>query len=152
MKKECDFEHEFTNEGVVGKCRVRVYKEDIERPVVIATQQQKPQGEYPDSVFHAANVIAAYLIKHGTLREFHMNYEPLTEPVQKQSTEPVAPFVFVEEYLEPEQFLAFLRFDSYKMDGRIVAGEMQEQIGNPSREETNRAEVEKLIGAACLDD
>jgi hypothetical protein len=151
VKKKHDFEHEFTNEGVVCQCSVRVYKEDIERPVVIATQPQKPQGEYPNSVFHAANVIAAYLIKNGTLREFHVNYEPLTEPVQKQSTEPVAPFVFVEEYLEPEHFLAFIRFASYEIEGRILARGTEEHIGNPSREETSRAEVEKLIGA-CLDD
>lgn len=151
MKKERDFEHEFTNESVVGKCRVRVYKEGIERPVVIATQPRAPQGAHRGSVLNAANIIAAYLINDGTLREFHVNYDVRTEAVQRQSTKPieeVAPFVFVEEYLEPEHFLAFLWFDSYEILGLILAGETQEQIGNSYREETNRAEVGKLIGAS----
>jgi hypothetical protein len=153
MSKTHDYVHAYTNEGVSGSCRVRVY-EGGKRPVVVATQQRAPQGAHRGSVLNAANIIAADLIRHGVLSEFQVSHEVRTDAVRRQSAKPiadVAPFVFVEEYLEPEHHLAFLWFDSYEILSLVLGGEVQQQIGNPFRQDTSRGEVEALIGSS-LDD
>jgi hypothetical protein len=154
MLKRRDYEHHFTNQGAQGSCRIRVYQNGG-RPVVIATQERAPSGASYSSIIGAAEVIAADLIADGTLPEFHVSYEIRTQAVQARSAKPiadVAPFVFVEEYLEPEHRLRLLWFDSYEVRTYIMGGRTQGQIGNPSHQETNRAEVEALIGASLDED
>lgn len=147
-RKMRDYEHPFENYGTKGSCRIRVYDGD-ERPVVIATQQRAPDGPVYSSIISAAEVIAANLIRDGTLSEFHLSPEIREESFRAGIMEPyakVAPFVFIEEYLEPQHQLNFLWFDSYSVLGLIVEGKTQEQIGNPFRKTTTREEVENLIG------
>lgn len=149
-RKMRDYEHRFENEGTEGSCRIRVYDGD-ERPIVIATQRRAPEGPIYSSVISAAGIIAADLIRDGTLSEFHMDQEIREESVQRQTLElyaEAAPFVFVEEYLEPRHQLSFLWFDSYEILGLIIGGKTREQIGNPYRQATTRNEVEALIGVS----
>lgn len=148
MRKTHDYEYQYENEGVVGSCRVRIF-EGGDKPIVIATQQREPQGAHRGSVLNAANIIAAHFIEHGPLSRFHLSRELREESVRRQTLEliaEVAPFVFVEEYLEPEHKLNFLWFDSYEPIGLILGGKVQEQIGNPYRQPTSSEEVEALIG------
>lgn len=153
VRKVRDYEHHFENDGTKGSCRVRIY-EGEDRPVVIATQHRRPQGAPLDSVLNSANIIAADLVRDGILSETQISHEVREKSVQDQSLEPiadVAPFVFVEEYLEPEHELAFIWFDSYSILSLVLNGETQDQLGNPYRQDANRAEVEVLI-AASLDE
>ncbi len=148
MRKTHDYEHHYENEGVSGSCRLGVYQ-DGGRPIVVATQPREPQGAHLGSVLNAANIIAADLIKDGTLSRFNLSHEIREESVRRQTLDliaEVAPFVFVEEYLEPEHKLNFLWFDSYEVIGLILDGKVQEQIGNPYRQSTSQEEVEALIG------
>lgn len=149
MRKTRDYQHHFESEGVSGSCHVRVY-ENGERPVVVATQQTEPQGAHPGSVLNAANIIAADLIREGVLSRLPYNRELHEESVRRQTLDLVAeaaPFVFVEEYLEPEHKLNFLWFDLYEVQGYILNGKVQEQIGNPYGQPASREKVEALIGA-----
>lgn len=149
MRKIRDYEHHYENEGVAGSCQIRIY-ENGERPVVIATQQTEPRGAHKGSVLNAANIIAANLIREGVLQRYHLGQELRAESVRRQTLDLIAdaaPFVFVEEYLEPERKLNFLWFDSYEEIGLLLNGKTQEQIGNPYRQPTTAKEVEDLIGA-----
>jgi hypothetical protein len=153
VRKVRDYEHHFDSEGTVGSCRLRVYERE-DRPVIVATQRSQPQGAALNSVRSAANIIAADLVKEGILAEAEIGDEIREESAKRESVEPiadVAPFVFVEEYLEPERQLAFLWFDSYWITSLMMNGTAQDQIGNSSRQDTNREEVEVLI-AASLDE
>lgn len=148
MQKTHDYEYQYDNEGVIGSCHIRIF-EGSNRAIIIATQQRKPQGAHRGSVLNAANIIAAHFIEHGPLSSFHLSHELREESIRKQTLEPiikVAPFVFVEEYLEPEHKLNFLWFDSYEPISLILDGKVQEQIGNPYRQPTSNEEVEALIG------
>lgn len=148
MRKTHDYEHHYENEGVAGSCRIGVYQ-DGDRPIVVATQQREPQGAHLGSVLNAANIIAADLIRDGTLTQFHLSREIREESVRRQTLEliaDVAPFVFVEEYLDPEHKLSFLWFDSYEVIGLILDGKPQKQIGNPYRQPASQEEVQALIG------
>lgn len=147
MRKTHDYEYQYENEGVVGSCRIRVF-EGGDRPIIIATQR-KPQGAHRGSILNAANIIAAHFIEQGPLSRFHLSRELREESIRKQTLDliaEVAPFVFVEEYLEPEHKLNFLWFDSYEPIDFIMGGKVQEQIGNPYRQPTTKEEVEALIG------
>jgi uncharacterized protein YjbI with pentapeptide repeats len=149
MRKTHDYEYHYENEGVAGSCRIRIY-EDGDRPIIVATQQREPQGPHRGSVLNAANIIAAHFIENGPLSEFHLSRELREESVRRQTLELIAnaaPFVFVEEYLEPEHKLNFLWFDSYEIIGLVLGGKVQKQIGNPYRQPTSSEEVEALIGA-----
>lgn len=149
MRKTRDYEHHYENDGVAGSCHVRVY-ENGERPVVVATQRTERQGAHPGSVLNSANIVAADLIKEGVLSRLAYDRELHEESVRRQTLELIAeaaPFVFVEEYLEPEHTLNFLWFDSYEIGGYVFDGKAQEQIGNPYRQATSHEEVEALIGA-----
>ncbi len=153
-RKMRDYEHRFENEGMDVSCRIRVYDGD-ERPIVIATQRHAPGGPIHSSIINAAEIIAADLIKDGTLSEFHMGQEIREESVRRQTLKlyaEVAPFVFVEEYLEPRHQLSFLWFDSYEILGLIIGDRTQEQIGNPYRQDTTRDEVETLIGVSSAEE
>jgi uncharacterized protein YjbI with pentapeptide repeats len=152
MRKTRDYEHRYENEGVMGSCHVLVY-ENGERPVVVATQQAEPQGAHPASVLNAANIIAADLIREGVLKTFHLSRELREESVRKQTLDLIAeaaPFVFVEEYLEPEHKLNFLWFDSYEELGLILNGKVQNQIGNPYRQPASDEEVQALLSAGSF--
>jgi hypothetical protein len=154
MQKTRDYEHHFVHQGAVGLCRVRVYEELGERPVVIATQQQAPVEAGPTNILSASRVIAADLIRDGTLSEFYMRQELIEKAIREGSARAianVAPFVFVEEYLEPRHRIALLWFERYDVFGLIRTGETEYQIGNPIRADSTRQEVEGWIGAS-LDD
>jgi len=150
MQKTRDYAHQFVNRGAVGTCRLRVYEELGERPVVVATQRRAPAGEPdPTVLLNGATVIAADLIQEGIIRGSHraVSQEVLEKAMRLKSVKPiadVAPFRFVEEYLEPRHRITFLWFDRYDI---VTEG----RIGNPIREYTTREEVEELIGAV-LDD
>lgn len=148
MQKTHDYEYQYDNEGVIGSCRIRIF-EGGDRPIIIATQQRKPQGAHRGSALNAANIIAAHFIEQGPLSRLHLSHELREESVRKQTLEPivkVAPFVFVEEYLEPEHKLNFLWFNSYEPVSFILGGKEQTHIGYPYRQPTTSEEVEALIG------
>lgn len=148
MRKTHDYEYHYENEGVVGSCHICIF-EDGDRPIIIATQQRKPQGAHRGSISSSANTIAAHFIENGPLSSFHLSRGLREESVRKQTLEPivkVAPFVFVEEYLEPEHKLNFLWFNSYEPVSFILGGKEQIHIGYPYRQATSSEEVEALIG------
>jgi uncharacterized protein YjbI with pentapeptide repeats len=149
MRKTHDYEFAYENEGVAGSCHIRIF-EDGDRPVIVATQQRAPQGAHRGSVLNAANVIAAHFIENGPLSDFHISRELHEESVQRQTLEliaEVAPFVFVEEYLEPEHKYNFLWFDSYEILGLRLGGKVQKQIGNAYRQPVSGEDVEALLSA-----
>jgi hypothetical protein len=150
MQKTRDYEHQFVNRGAVGTCRLRVYEELGERPVVVATQRHAPFGEPdPTTLLNASRRIAADLIEGSIVRGSHRAV--ITEMIEKLDKEGdpqrfrnSAPFWFVEEYLEPRHQLRFVWFQGYYTV-------TDSGIGNPIREDTTCQEVEELIGAS-LDD
>ena len=148
MQKTRDYEHRFVSRGAVGTCRLRVYEELGERPVVVVTQRREPAGEPdPTSLLIASSVIAADLIEDGTLPEFYGRLEWREKAVARSSLQPIrdtAPFRFVAEYLEPRRRFSFIWFDRYDI---VTPG----RIGNRYREDATREEVEELIGGS-LDD
>jgi hypothetical protein len=151
MQKTRDYEHQFVNRSAVGTCRIRVYEELGERPVVVATQRHAPSGHPdPTTLVSASRRIAADLIQEGILRESYraVTLEMLEKAVQEgdvQRFRNSAPFRFVEEYLEPRHQLSFVWFEVYYI---VTEG----GIGNVIlREDATREEVEERIGAS-LDD
>lgn len=149
MKKTKDYEHRYEDhDGNPGICRIRIFEEGTRRPVVVATDLSKNEGV---SVTNAAEFIAADLIKEGVLSEANVSHEVRTEAVQKGTLEPisnVAPFVFVEERIEPEHGFSFLWFHSYEIIGLVNDGTVRERIGQPEWQPTSREEVEALVGAS----
>lgn len=68
MEKTRDFEHQFVHRGAVGSCRVRVYEQVGERPVVVATQGLGPWGDpEPMILGSGAASIAGNLIEKGVV-------------------------------------------------------------------------------------
>lgn len=148
MRRTHDYEYHYENRGVPSSCRVRIY-ENGDRPVIVATQQREPTGPHPSSVLSSAAVIAAHFINEGVLPSLHLSREIHEASVRGQTLEPiikVAPFVFVEEYLEPTRSLNLLWFDRYDSIGLIFDGKVQEQIGNSYRQAITSDELEALIG------
>jgi hypothetical protein len=150
MQKTRDFEHQFVHRGAVGGCRIRVYEQLGERPVVVATQGRGPFGEpEPLILVEGARTIAADLIEEGII---HGSYRAVTvEMLEKMAREGdvrslcnSAPFWFVVERLQHRQQLTFLWFQGYY---ELAPGE----LGNLIREDTTREAVEGFIGAS-LDD
>lgn len=150
MRKTRDFDHEFVHRGAVGACRVRVYEQEGERPVVVATQGFGAFGQpEPSILVDGPQTIAADLIREGIVPESQraITVEMLEEATKTKDLRRIrnsAPFRFVVERLVPPYQLTSLWFEGYY---ELMPG----QIGNIVREETTRAEVEKLIGAS-LDD
>jgi hypothetical protein len=73
------------------------------------------------------------------------------EAVQKGTVEPisnVAPFVFVEEHLEPERSFSFLWFHSYEIISLVIDSKTRKCIGQPEWQPTSREQVEALVGAS----
>jgi hypothetical protein len=149
VRKTCDYEHRYEDlDNNPGICRIRVYDDGVRRPVVVVTDLPKNEGA---SVTNAAEVIAADLIREGVLSETHISQEIRTEAIQRGTLEPisnVAPFVFVEERIEPEREFSFLWFHSYKVTELIIGGRVRECIGQPDWQPTSREEVEALISAS----
>lgn len=150
MRKTRDFQHRFVHRGAVGECRVRVYEQEGERPVVVATQDFGPFGQPEPSILASGpQTIAADLIREGIVPESLRAVTP--EMLERMAREGdvrllrnSAPFRFVVERLVPPYRLTALWFEGYY---ELAQG----QIGNIIREHTTRAEVEELIGAS-LDD
>ena len=76
VEKARDFEHQFVHRGAVGWCRIRVYEQLSERPVVVATKGRGPFGEpEPMILVEGPKTIAADLIENGIIPE---SYRALT--------------------------------------------------------------------------
>lgn len=147
MEKTHDFTQDFVHRGAVGSCRVRVYEQMGERPVVVATQGFGPFGQPETSIKGmGASTVAMDLIEKGIVRE---SYRAVTmEMIEKwvkhgdlRDIRNSAPFWFVLEVLHPRHELTFLWFEQYYPT-------TQGTIGNIMREETSQVEVEDLIGAS----
>lgn len=148
MKKTHDYEYQYENEGVVGSCHIRIF-EGEDRPIIIATQQREPPVAHRGSVSKSANIIAAHFIEDGPLPSLQFSHELREESVHRKTLDLIAnaaPFVFVEEYLEPEHKVSFLWFDHYEPVWLFADGKEQVQIGYPYRQPTSSEEVETLIG------
>ena len=149
MQKTQAYQLDYVNRGIVGYCRIRIYEELGERPVVIATQERASREVHPGAVGNAAPVIAAHLIRDGFLPVFTINMETRTKSVQGQTQKYVrsqAPFIFVGEYLEPQHRLYCCWFDGYEIYGVVYNGEVENRIGNAFREVTSKERIEDLIG------
>lgn len=149
MRKTYDYEHHYEDhDNNPSICRIRVFEEGGRRPVVVATELSKNEGA---SVSSAAEFIAADLIKEDVLSEAHLSHEVRMEAMQKGTLEPisnVAPFVLVEERIQPKHTFSFLWFHSYEILGLLISGKTREYIGQPEWQPTSREEVEELVGAS----
>ena len=145
MEKTHDFEHQFVHRGAVGTCRIRVYEQEGERPVVVATQGFGPFGEpEPLILVSGAKTIAADLIREGIVSESYkaVTLEMLEKWVKEgdfQAIRNSAPFWFIVERLVPPYQLTSLWFVGYYA---TTPGE----LGDIIREDTPREAVEELIG------
>jgi hypothetical protein len=145
MDKAYDFRHEYFHRRAVGECRIRIYEQIGERPVVVVTQGFDRFGQ-PDPGFTSKpSSIAASLIEKGLIRGSRTatTLEMLEKAAQTGDTTAIsnsAPFAFVQEVIHPRHELAFIWFVAYY---ETVKGE----IGDVARRQgASRTEVEALIG------
>jgi hypothetical protein len=131
-----------------GRCRIRIYEEAGELPVVLCTELPDNEGT---SITNSAERIAAEVLA---------NHPGVFDPFGRVSLGGLSydkPFVWIEHYLDldgargseatqdPATF-DLVEFSHYEPRGVLRAGEWLKEIGEPSRSALDRASVEALIG------
>jgi hypothetical protein len=129
-----------------GRCRIRIYEEAGELPVVLCTELPDNEGT---SITNAAEQIAAEVLA---------NHPGVFDPFGRVSLGGLSydkPFVWIEHYLDgargtPQDPATFdlVEFSHYEPRGVLRAGEWRKEIGQPSWSALDRATVEALVGQA----
>jgi hypothetical protein len=126
VKKTNDYIHHYRgywSEG--GRCRIRIYREDGQSPVVICSQL--PDNDNT-SVTNMAEYLAAEVIeKHGL----------------------PTPLTWIEHYPEHEGEIgeySLVRFSSWDPQKVCLGGVWRSRIGSPSWSHLSREAVDELLG------
>ena len=127
-----------------GRCRVRIYEQGGELPVVICTEPPDNPGM---SNTDAAEQIAAEVLE---------NHPHVFDPFALASIAGLSydkPFVWIEHYEDgargtPSDSASFnlVEFSHYEVRGELRAGQWAKEIGSPSWKPLDRATVEALVG------
>jgi hypothetical protein len=127
-----------------GRCRMRIYHDGDELPVVVCTELPDNEGM---SITNAAEQIAAEVL---------VDYPDLFDPFSPgiiPGTEYDKPFVWIEHYTDgakgtPSDPATFdlVEFAHYEPRDVLRAGQWAKEIGEPSWSALDRARVEALIG------
>jgi hypothetical protein len=127
-----------------GRCRVRIYEQSGELPVVVCTEPKENPGQ---SITNAAEQIAT---------EVMASHPDVFDPFSigdLPGVEYDKPFVWVEHYLDgargtledPATF-DLVTFSHYEPRQVLRGGVWAKEIGDPSWKPSDRATVEDLIG------
>ena len=124
MRKTHDYVHRYRgywSEG--GKCRIRIYREDGQYPVVICSQLP---DNYNTSVTNMAEYLAAEVIRRHDLH---------------------APLIWIEHYPEHEGEsgeYSLVRFSGWEPVEACLGGVWRYRVGSPWWSPLNAGEVEML--------
>jgi len=128
-----------------GRCRVRIYEESGELPVVVCTEPPDNEGM---SITNAAEQIAG---------EVTTSNPEVFDPFSLGSIPGIGydkPMIWIEHYLDgargtPEDRATFdlVEFAHYEPRDVLRAGEWNKEIGEPSWSPLDRESVERLVGA-----
>ena len=131
-----------------GRCRMRIYQDGDELPVVLCTELPDNPGM---SITNAAEQIAAeVLASHPDVFDpFSLGDIPGIEYDK--------PFIWLEHYVDgargtPQDRASFdlVEFAHYQVRNVMRAGEWRKEIGEPSWSALDRATVEALVGSPVL--
>jgi hypothetical protein len=126
VKKTHDYIHQYRgywSEG--GKCRIRLYQEDGQAPVVICSQ-------LPNNHNTSVTNMAEYLV---------------AEVIEEHSLSP--PLTWVEHYPEHEEEIgeySLVRFSSWDPQKVCLGGVWRSRIGSPSWYHLSQEAVDELLG------
>ena len=142
MRRVEDFTHP-TPHG--GECRIRIFEEGGEVPVVICTEARENPGQ---SITNAAERIAAKVMRDHPEIFDPFNVSPLPSVTYDK------PFIWVEHYEDgargtPEDRATFdlVEFGHYERRKVLRAGTWTQEIGTPSWSPLDREGVETLVGS-----
>jgi hypothetical protein len=126
-----------------GRCRMRIYQDGDELPVVVCTELSDNEGI---SITNAAEQIAAeVLVNHPVVFAIALSSTPGIEYDK--------PFIWIEHYQDgargtPDDPATFdlVGFAHYEPRDVLRAGQWAKEIGEPSWSAVDRASIESLIG------